>query len=102
MTIFERIEIAKKEFNLNNEKLGEVVGVSEMAFGQIMRRKSMDKLKEKALCDYLDSLENKPEQKNPEQSQDSILKEQNLFLLKEIEFYKNTITELVKSINNNK
>lgn len=68
MTIYERIEIAKKTHSLNNRLLGEVVGASEMGFGQMMRRQKLSKLKIKALDEYLDSLEEK-ETKNPQQSE---------------------------------
>lgn len=64
MEIYERIETAKKRYNLKNRDLCEVVGNSEMGFGQDMRRKKFSELETKALNEFFDKLE-KVEIKNP-------------------------------------
>jgi len=100
MTIYERIETAKKKHGLNNRLLGEVVGDSEMAFGQIMRRQTLTKLKEKAINEYLDSLEG-IETKNPIQESKGIEHyiSENEILKKQNELNDQTIKELLKSLS---
>jgi hypothetical protein len=54
MAIYDRIEVAKKQFGLNNFILGKVVHKEEMAFGQSMRRKSLSQLEIEAIERFLD------------------------------------------------
>lgn len=117
MTIYEKIEIAKKTHSLNNKLLGEVVGDSEAGFGQIMRRKKMSSLKEQTLIAYLDKLDNMDLQKkeNPsslnegygvKEDVDKLIKENESLKLiakekiNENAFLKQTVEALLKILGN--
>ena len=71
MTIYEKIERAKKQYGYNNRILGEVVGKEEPAFGASMRRKSLSDLEIKELEKFLNN--NEPKIENPQQKEEGFL-----------------------------
>jgi hypothetical protein len=97
MTIYEKIERAKKEFGYTNRILGDVVGKEEPAFGQSMRRKSLSDLEIKELERFLS---NESETKNPSTIKDEgFFKNDNNRLVTENEFLKQTIKDLLKILS---
>lgn len=99
MEFYERLDKSKKTLKLTNEDLGNVVGKKPDAFRLSVFKRSLKRYDIQELELYLDVLENK-ETKNPSQSSEGIIIKDNNSLIRENEFLKETIKDLLKILGN--